>query len=110
MAEGLRTQQVWENHHLVRDPNQSEHGMWTLAPFVTLGIIMSMHLLPARSNNATTMADRALSLIASYENGSVKLWQYRDVERERSIEGVGWQCVWSLKLHVESGPSIRYWR
>ncbi|KAH9972079.1 WD-40 repeat-containing protein [Lactifluus volemus] len=66
------------------------------------GIIMSMHLLPARGSNATTVADRALSLIASYENGSVKLWRYREVDRERSIEGVGWQCVWSLKLHVES--------
>jgi ASTRA-associated protein 1 len=63
---------------------------------------MSMHLLPAPSG-ATKTADRALSLITSYENGSVKLWRYRNVEKERSIEGIGWECIWSLKLHVESG-------
>jgi len=66
------------------------------------GIIMSMHLLPAPPGAATKMADRALSLLVSYENGSVKLWRYRNVEKERSIEGLGWECVWSPKLHVES--------
>ena len=66
---------------------------------------MSLNLLPARTGGAT---NGALSLIASYENGSVKLWRYRDVEKERSIEGVGWECVWSLKLHVESGASVHY--
>ncbi|KAH9960925.1 WD-40 repeat-containing protein [Russula dissimulans] len=65
------------------------------------GIVMSMHLLPA-PGGATRMAERALSLIASYENGSVKLWRYRNIEKERSIEGVGWECLWSSKLHVES--------
>jgi hypothetical protein len=63
---------------------------------------MSMHLFNA-SGGATRVEDRALSLITSYENGCVKLWQYRDVERERSIEGVGWECLWSSKQHVESG-------
>jgi ASTRA-associated protein 1 len=67
-----------------------------------LGIIMSMHLLNA-SGGATRTADRGLSLITSYENGSVKLWQYRNVEKERSIEGLGWECLWSFMLHVESG-------
>jgi hypothetical protein len=64
---------------------------------------MSMHLFPAPPGGATKLADRALSLLVSYENGGVKLWRYRNVEKERSIEGVGWECVWSLKLHVESG-------
>jgi hypothetical protein len=63
---------------------------------------MSMHLLPAPSS-AIKLVDRALSLMTSYENGSVKLWRYRNIEKERSIEGVGWDCIWSLKLHVESG-------
>jgi WD40 repeat protein len=62
---------------------------------------MSMHLLTA-SGGATTMADRALSLVTSYENGSVKLWRYRNIEKERSVEGIGWECFWSFKLHVES--------
>ena len=67
-----------------------------------LGIIMSLHLLNP-SGGATRIADRALSLITSYENGSVKLWRYRSIEKERSIEGLGWECLWSFKLHVESG-------
>ncbi|KAF8271203.1 WD40 repeat-like protein [Lactarius quietus] len=65
------------------------------------GIIMSMRLLPATSDR-TTNSRRALSLISSYENGSVKLWKYHNVAKERSIEGIGWDCVWSCKLHVES--------
>ncbi|KAI0272162.1 WD-40 repeat-containing protein [Russula aff. rugulosa BPL654] len=65
------------------------------------GIIMSMHLLNP-SGGATRMADRVLSLITSYENGTVKLWQYRNIEKERSIEGLGWECLWSFKQHVES--------
>jgi len=69
---------------------------------IFLGIIMSMHLLPAPSG-AIKLAGRVLSLITSYENGSVKLWRYSNIEKERSIEGVGWDCIWSLKLHVESG-------
>jgi hypothetical protein len=63
---------------------------------------MSMHLLNP-TGGATRMADKALSLITSYENGSVKLWRYRNIEKERSIEGLGWECLWSFKLHVESG-------
>jgi len=63
---------------------------------------MSMHLLKF-SGSATRMANRTLSLITSYENGSVKLWRYRNIEKERSIEGLGWECLWSFKLHVESG-------
>jgi len=73
-----------------------------------LGIVMSMHLLPAPAPGGTTrMAERALSLITSYENGSVKLWRYRNIEKERSIEGVGWECLWSSKLHIESGNLAR---
>jgi hypothetical protein len=63
---------------------------------------MSMHLLNP-SGGASRMADKVLSLITSYENGSVKLWRYRNIEKERSIEGLGWECLWSFKLHVESG-------
>ena len=70
---------------------------------------MSVHLLPATgaAPDGTSSSHRALSLISSYENGSVKLWKYRNVAKERSIEGIGWECVWSSKLHVESGESTR---
>ena len=62
-----------------------------------------MHLLNPSGGGAMRMEDRAHSLITSYENGSVKLWRYRNIEKERSIEGFGWECLWSFKLHVESG-------
>lgn len=78
-----------------------QHGAGT----AFLGIIMSMHLLPAA--DGTSYSHRALSLISSYENGSVKLWKYRNVAKERSIEGIGWECLWSSKLHVESGECKR---
>ena len=76
--------------------------------FPTAGIIMSMRLLPApvEDDDGTSNSHRGLSLISSYENGSVKLWKYRNVAKERSIEGIGWECVWSSKLHVESGEYI----
>ena len=61
-----------------------------------------MHLLKP-SGGASRKEDGALSLITSYENGSVRLWRYRNIEKERSIEGLGWECLWSFKLHVESG-------
>lgn len=76
--------------------------------FPTAGIIMSMRLLPApvEDDDGTSNSHRGLSLISSYENGSVKLWKYRNIAKERSIEGIGWECVWSSKLHVESGEYI----
>ncbi len=63
-----------------------------------------MHLLPAQGvTDDTSNSHRALSLVSSYEDGSVKLWKYHNVAKQRSIEGIGWGCVWSSKLHVESG-------
>jgi len=92
-VEGLRTQQVRGTSLVIRTGRDAFQG-----------IIMSMHLLPApEATDGTPNSHRALSLISSYENGSVKLWKYRNVAKERSIEGIGWECVWSSKLHVESG-------
>jgi hypothetical protein len=96
MAEGSRIQQVRERHVILYTKDSLPFF------FFFQGILMSVHLLPAPSG-ASKMAHRALSLLASYENGSVKLWRYHNIEKERSIEGVGWECIWSLKLHVESG-------
>ena len=70
---------------------------------------MAMRLLPAPAatlDGGRINSQRALSLISSYENGSVKLWKYRNVVKERSIEGIGWECLWSCKLHVESGECM----
>ena len=101
-VEGLRTLQVRAASYLI----YQNGGAQPRDAF--LGITMSMHLLPAAgAPDETSDSHRALSLISSYENGSVKLWKYHNVAKERSIEGIGWDCVWSSKLHVESGGRTR---
>lgn len=69
-----------------------------------IGIIMSMHLFEAQHQNMSGQAQ--LRLLCAYENGSVALWghQGRDM-RAKSVEGKGWEMLWSAKVHVESGES-----
>lgn len=43
-----------------------------------------------------------LSLLTAYENGSVVLREYIRKDKEVSIEGEGWDVIWTSKLHVES--------
>lgn len=31
------------------------------------------------------------------------LWEYKNIDRPKSIEGIGWKHLWTVKLHVESG-------
>lgn len=66
-----------------------------------IGIIMSMHLYEAQHENASDRSQ--LRLLCSYENGSVMLWGYSNREKTKSVEGVGWELLWNVKLHVESG-------
>ena len=48
-----------------------------------------------------------LRLLCAYENGSVTLRGYQHDAHRPSIEGLGWDTIWSVKLHVESGePSL----
>ncbi|KAI0045871.1 WD40 repeat-like protein [Auriscalpium vulgare] len=66
------------------------------------GIIMSMHLLPESSaSELSEKTTKGLRLLTSYENGSVAMWQYT-AERARSIEGLGWERIWTCKIHVET--------
>ncbi|THH16107.1 hypothetical protein EW146_g4481 [Bondarzewia mesenterica] len=80
------------------------------------GIIMSMHLMPEGTSSEPSSSHsesrfKRLRLLASYENGSVAMWQYR-ADKERSVEGIGWARCWTAKLHVESvmamAVSIKY--
>ena len=36
------------------------------------------------------------------EDGGVTLWAYTNTEKELSIEGIGWDALWTSKLHVEA--------
>ncbi|KAH9945340.1 WD-40 repeat-containing protein [Epithele typhae] len=64
------------------------------------GLIMSMHLSAAPHPSAAGRA--RLRLLAGYENGSVTAREYARDGRPQSVEGVGWNVLWTVKSHVES--------
>ena len=68
------------------------------------GIIMSMHLSSVPHPHATGRA--CLRLLCGYENGSVTMRGYTREDKEVSIEGIGWDSLWSVRLHVESGTYV----
>ena len=67
---------------------------------------MSLHLfkVPITSEFATN----ELRLLCGYENGGVTLLRYTRPQKPTSVEGAGWEAVWSTKLHVESGANERF--
>jgi ASTRA-associated protein 1 len=68
------------------------------------GIIMSMHLFYGPPSEQTSR--KLLRLLCGYENGSVTLREYRHNVDKPSIDGIGWDVLWTVKLHVESGTSL----
>ena len=62
---------------------------------------MSMHLF----QSPQVSANMQLCLLLAYENGSVSL-VVRHEATEKSIEGRGWERVWTVKSHVESGKQV----
>ncbi|KAI0661582.1 WD-40 repeat-containing protein [Cubamyces menziesii] len=65
-----------------------------------VGIIMSMHLSSVPHPNVPERT--RLRLLCGYENGSVTMWGYTRDDKEVSIEGMGWESLWTVRLHVES--------
>jgi len=65
---------------------------------------MSLSLYHRRetSPGLSTMDLGKLSLLAAYENGSVVLREYIRKDKEASVEGEGWDVVWTSKLHADS--------
>ena len=61
---------------------------------------MSLHLF--QSPEASASNRMQLCLLLAYENGSVSLVIQRETI-EKSIEGRGWDKLWTVKSHVESG-------
>jgi ASTRA-associated protein 1 len=61
---------------------------------------MSLHLyaLPVSARNA-------LHVLAAYENGSVACRRHNASPTSPSIEGRGWELLWTVKFHVESSLS-----
>ncbi|KAJ3566141.1 hypothetical protein NP233_g7182 [Leucocoprinus birnbaumii] len=63
------------------------------------GIIMGLHLFssPMESDEI-----HRLHLLCAYENGSVTLRRFSSTDQHTSVEGVGWEVLWTAKLHAET--------
>ncbi|CAE6457174.1 unnamed protein product [Rhizoctonia solani] len=57
------------------------------------GIVMSLHV---------SQTELYMRMLAGYESGTVTLWVRQLSESPRSIEGNGWNSVWSVKNHLEA--------
>jgi hypothetical protein len=73
-----------------------------------VGIIMSLHLYTApRCDTPEPSSSKdpidELRLLCAYENGGVTLRRYARTDKRISVEGQGWEVIWDVKLHVESG-------
>ncbi|EMD34181.1 hypothetical protein CERSUDRAFT_98111 [Gelatoporia subvermispora B] len=64
------------------------------------GIIMSLHLFEAPHPHISGRLQTRL--LCAYESGGVTMWAYTRTDRATSIEGIGWESLWTVKLHVES--------
>jgi hypothetical protein len=68
---------------------------------------MSMHLFTASATalqpSSSKCYESRIQLLCAYENGGVTLWKYTRTDKQTSVEGIGWEAIWSVKLHVESG-------
>lgn len=73
-----------------------------------LGIIMAVHLYTVSTHNSqpsSSSSNGELRLLCAYENGGVTLRRYARADKQTSVEGIGWETIWSVKLHVESSES-----
>ena len=64
---------------------------------------MSMHLSTVPHPHAAGRTRPRL--LCAYENGSVTMREYTREDNEASVEGIGWDVLWTVRLHVESGAS-----
>ena len=68
---------------------------------------MSMHLFTASVTapqpSSSKSYESQIQLLCAYENGGVTLWRYIRTNKQTSVEGIGGEAIWSVKLHVESG-------
>ncbi|CAL1716304.1 unnamed protein product [Somion occarium] len=79
-----------------QDPTPAIEGRGTNAT----GIIMSLHLFTFAHPHHSDRTQ--LRLLCAYENGGVTLRAFTRTDKETSVEGIGWDVIWSSKLHVES--------
>ncbi|PCH42454.1 WD-40 repeat-containing protein [Wolfiporia cocos MD-104 SS10] len=66
----------------------------------TTGIIMSLHLFQVPHPEVSGRSQ--LRMLCAYENGGVTAYAYKRTDKETSVEGIGWETLWNVKLHVET--------
>ncbi|KZP31812.1 WD40 repeat-like protein [Athelia psychrophila] len=69
------------------------------------GLIMSMHLScdsPIESQPSASNSSTQLKLLCAYESGAVTQWRFSSTTKVTSVEGIGWEATWTVKLHVET--------
>lgn len=70
---------------------------------------MSLHLFTVPREQSQSASSSAypdeLRLLCAYEYGGVILRRYARPDKEKSVEGAGWEIVCTVKLHVESSTS-----
>lgn len=62
---------------------------------------MSLHLFGVV--NEPGGSSEELRIICAYESGEVAIRRYTRIDKHTSVEGAGWEVIWNVKLHVESG-------
>ncbi|KAL1730022.1 WD40-repeat-containing domain protein [Schizophyllum commune] len=65
------------------------------------GIIMSLHLFRTTAPTSSPSTSN-LRLLSAYEHGGVILRQCTAPVGQKTVEGKGWDVVWSSKVHAES--------
>ena len=67
-----------------------------------IGIIMSLHL--HRTPHPSTSTATELRVLTAFEAGSVECWAFRPTHgKPHSVEGIGWERLWNVRFHAESG-------
>lgn len=67
------------------------------------GFIMSLHIMSSSHPSSSPTRSPQLRILTGYENGGVCLWAHVKDDDAVSIEGRGWEALWQVKAHVESG-------
>ena len=73
---------------------------------------MALHLFTASKEavlEPSCSQMEELRLLCAYESGGVTLRRYSRTDKRTSVEGLGWDAVWDVKLHAESSYAIYPW-
>ena len=66
---------------------------------------MSLHLHQAPHPSISTATE--LRILMAFEAGNVGCWAFRPAHgKPHSIEGIGWERLWDVRFHAESGSYL----